>query len=314
MLEDQLRAWWGELKPQDPTVAALARMNGGLDRREAARLALDAGARNTAALYAALASFVETYLAPDLGELEDDVVTRLRALAAHFDPDIRATALAALHYARGDDPRVRRFLAEQLASLGEADQRLRGRWTLVLGSLGDALHAKGDAAGAGATYRKALEILPRDPRVLLNLGLAYADAGTLDAAIESYRASLAIDTQQPLALVNLGIALEARGDTAGARQAYERGMAVGPSEPLAYFNLGNLHLKARDARGAIPHYARAVELDPSLALAQFYLARAYAATGDYSKALATVRDGLAFDSTNAGARELEATLRKMLSR
>jgi len=282
-------------------------------RGEAARLLLVADSRHTSALLAGLARFVETQLGPDMSSLEPDVVDRLRKLAGHPDSDVRATALAALHFARGNDPDTRRFLGATLKSLGAAsDAAVRGRWALVLGFLADSLVSHGDAAAAVATYRKAIEITPRDARLHLSLGLAQAQAGRTAEAIASYQRSLALDVQQPLALVNLGIALEAAGDTTGAERAYQRAIAVDPNEPLAHFNLGNIFLERGDVAGAIPQYERATSLDPSLSTGYFYLADAYARTGAVQRALDAVRRGLEFDPQNANGKLAEEKLEQAL--
>src|SRR2546430_12401973 len=65
---------------------------------------------------------------------------------------------------------------------------------------------RSDPGRAIATYRKALEIRPNEARVLLNLGLAFADAGDFANAIERYRRSLAADPAQPLAHDSAGTA------------------------------------------------------------------------------------------------------------
>ena len=313
-LDAQVRAWYGTIAPHDSAVAGLARAAEATSREAAARLLLVADSRHTSALLAGLARFVETQLAPDMASLEPGVVTRLRTLGGHPDSDVRATALAALHFARGTDPVTRRFLSATLDSLGAANgATIRGRWALVLGFLADSLVSHGDPVAAVATYRKAIEISPRDARLHLSLGLAQAKAGQLADAITSYQRSLSLDAQQPLALVNLGIALEGTGDAAGAEQSYRRAIALDPNESLAYFNLGNIYLKRGDAAGAIPHYERATSLDPSLSTGHFYLADAYARTGALQRALDAVRRGLEFDPQNAEARlareKLEQALR-----
>jgi len=312
-LDAQVRTWYGALAPHDSAVAGLTRVAEATSREAAARLLLVADSHHTSALLAGLARFVETQLGPDMSTLESDVERRLRTLAGHSDSDVRATALAALHFARGNDLDVRRFLATALDSLGRAnDSGVRARWALVLGFLADSLVSHGDPAGAVATYRKAIEITPRDARLYLSLGLAQAQAGRTADAIASYQRSLSLDAQQPLALVNLGIALESSGDAAGAEQSYRRAIGVDPNEPLAYFNLGNIYLKRGDAAGAIPQYERATSLNPSLSTGYFYLADAYARTGATQRALDAVRRGLEFDPQNANGRLAEEKLEQAL--
>jgi tetratricopeptide (TPR) repeat protein len=309
-LDAQVKTWYGTLAPQDPAIVGVAQAANARDRGEAARLLLAPTSRHTSAVFAGLAKFVERWIEPDMPGLETDVSTRLRALATHADPDVRATALAALHFARGRDRDTRRFLSVALGSLSPTDDaKVRGRWSLVLGFLADSLLAHGNPAAAVTTYRKALEITPRAPALYLNLGLAQVQAGDAAGAVESYRRSLALDGAQPLVLVNLGIALESRGDAGGAEQAYRRATALDPNESLAWFNLGNVYLKRNDAAAAIPLYERATSLDPSLAPGFFYLADAYARTGDLRRALDAVRRGIEFDPRNAEARSVEERLK-----
>jgi tetratricopeptide (TPR) repeat protein len=313
-LDAQVRTWYGALAPHDSAVAGAASAATATTRADAARLMLVIGSRHTSAVFAGLAKFLQQWLAPDMPELEPDIVTRLRTLARHDDPDVRATALAALHYARGEDADTRRFLAGALKSLGaDNDGPIRARWSIVLGFLADSLSSHGDPTAAVATYRKALEITPRAPRLHLSYALAQARTGDLAGAIASYNRSLALDPQQPLVLVNLGIALESSGDSPKAEQAYRRAIALDPNEPLGYFNLGNVYLKRGDAAAAIPQYERATSLNPSLASGYLYLADAYARTGATRRALDAVRRAIEFDPKNADARRAEETLKQALA-
>ena len=218
--------------------------------------------------------------------------------------DERALALASLHLARGEDPRVRRFLAGEIAHLDSLDDAVRKRWSIALGFVADRYRQRGDPGRAIATYRKALEIRPNEARVLLNLGLAFADAGDFANAIERYRRSLAADPAQPLAHVNWGIALEALGDTAGGVAEFRRALAVDPNEPLAYFNIGVVGLARGVSREAMEPLARAAALDPGLAPAHFALAQGYLLAGDARAATRELRLGLDFDPDNAAARQL----------
>ena len=311
-LDTQVRTWYGTVAPHDSAVAGLAKSASAADRAEAARLLLATGSNHTSAIVTGLSRFIERWLAPDMPELERDASDRLRTLAHHNDLDVQATALAALHYARGNDNDTRRFLSDQLRALGDRDRPVRERWALVLGYLADSLLAKGDPGAAVVTYRKAVEITPNAARLRLNLGLAQAQAGDLAGAARSYESSLALDAQQPLVLVNIGIAREASGDAAGAERAYRQAIAIDPNEPLAHVNLANVFLKHGDATNAIPEYERAIALDPSLSRAHFYVADAYARTGRVREALDAVRRGLEFDRQNAEAQAVAARLETVL--
>jgi Tfp pilus assembly protein PilF len=311
-LDAQVRTWYGDLKPHPRAVTAALRADSVTDRETAARELLVADETHTAALVTGVASFVERFLQRDMEALERDVVTRLRALATHAHPDVRALALAALHHARGNDAAVRRFLTERLRADATDDRVVRARWSAVLGFLADQSRANGDAVGAVTTYEKALEIEPDNPRILLNLGVSLNESGNAAGAVERIRQSLALDERQPLAHVNLGIAYQALDRPDEAASAYRRALVLNEHEPLAWFNLGNLALQADDAATAQQMYERALEADPSIVLAHFYLARILASRGDLRGALREVERGLEFDPRNEEGLSARDQLRQRL--
>jgi tetratricopeptide (TPR) repeat protein len=311
-LDAQIGAWYGTVKPHARAVDALVRAQATDDRTTAARLVLVPEERHTAALFAGMADFLDRFLEPDMPALESDIVNRLQALASHRDDDVRAIALASLHFARGSAPGVHSRLVASLRALGASDWSVRARWALTLGYLADKLRGEGKAAQAVAVYRKALEIEPGNPRTYVNLGLAYADAGDLAQAAAQYERSLSIDPAQPLTLVNLGIARAGRGDEGGAIQAYRQALALNASDPLAWFNLANVYLQRSNLDSAATGYERAEQLDPSISLAHFYLARILLQRGDSPRALEEIEAGLEFDPGNVEALGMRDQLRRRL--
>jgi tetratricopeptide (TPR) repeat protein len=316
-LERQVHAWWGELKPVKPVIAAQLRFSPQLGLAAAAPLLLgsaadSAGDRHSYARFAGIARLLETYIKPNDSALDAPSVERLEALATNPDDDVRAIALATLHLAKGAEPDVRRELAAALRRAGAHDAALRARWTLALGSMGDRYAGTGDLSSALVAYRRALEVSPGSARVTLSLANAQRDAGDLGTAIESYKKSLALDAQQPLAWVNLGIALGTAADTAGAMDALNRAAVLDPGEPLALFNLANIHLSRGELDWAADLYSKAAALDPGIAVTHFRLARVWLLRKQYAAALRELRRGLVFDSTDAAAREAAAALQKAL--
>jgi tetratricopeptide (TPR) repeat protein len=79
-------------------------------------------------------------------------------------------------------------------------------------------------------------------------------------------------------------------------------------EPMAYANLGNAYLRNDDPAAAVPLYERALALDPTLASVSFALAQAEGQRGELARALAALRRGLAFDSSDVQVRALEREL------
>lgn len=316
VLDQQVKAWYGAVKPQPEAVTALVRSQAVPDEEPlaAARRLLVPDATHTAALFAGMAWFVDRHLPPDMEALAGDITSRLRFLARHPDADVRALALASLHYARGSNASVRSFLAAELRALGTEEALVRWRWALVLGYLGDRLREKGNPLAAIETYRKAREIDPLNPRIPVNLALAYVGAGNLSGAIDAYRQSLTLDPAQPLALVNYGNALAKRGELSSAEEMFRRVLALNPREPLGHFNLGGVFVQQRRTDSALVAFRRAAELDPSLALARFYVARIYLERGDRAAALREIEAGLEFDPQNAEARAMRERLVRAQSR
>jgi tetratricopeptide (TPR) repeat protein len=311
-LDATVRQWYGELKPHPSAVAALARAAATTDAMEAARLLLVRDERHTAALFAGMATFLERHLMPDMEGLHGDIIDRLRDLARHRDLDVRAMALASLHFARGHSPSTRAFLSDQLRSLGRDEHDVRARWAVILGFLADRLRTGGRTEAAIGVYRKAQEIAPENAALALSMGRAYAESGNPSAAIEQYERSLAIDPAQPLTLVNLGNALGDRGDFPGAVAAYRRALSLEPREALAHYNLGAAYLRRQALDSAAAYLARTVELDPSIATARFYLARIRAAAGDITAALRHIEAGLEFDPGNQDALAMRDALRRSI--
>lgn len=303
-LESEARAWWGELKPHRPLIQAQFDELRARNLDEAGRLLLRPDQNDPLIQFQAMARLVTGYLQPDAPDVPAEVATRLEALTASPDLDVRALALAALHWTRGDDPDTRRLLVDALAAAPQRDAALRGRWVLALGFLGDRYREAGEAAPSESAYRKALELRPADPRITANLGLLYSQQGRLDGAATLFRQSLATDPAQPLTWVNLGIALAAAGDPGGARQAYEEALRLNPHEALAHFNLGNLHQRAERLDDAVAAYRRAVAADPGLGRGHFEAGRLLIRLERYAEALPHARRAVEFMPDHAPSRQM----------
>ncbi|MEP7347869.1 MAG: tetratricopeptide repeat protein, partial [Gemmatimonadaceae bacterium] len=308
-LNAQVTNWYGEIKPRARAIDGLVKAKATGDRSEAARLVLVPDEKHTAVLFDGMAYFLDRHLDADMPSLERDIVSRLEALASHKDLDVRALALASLHFARGGVPAVRSVLSRALDRAGNAEPLLRARWSIILGYLADKRRNGGNAPAAIAIYRKALEVQPSNPQLYLNLGLAFAQTGDQASALTQYTRSLELDGKQPLALVNLGIALDEQGRPSDAVAAYQKALALAPRDPLANFNLANVYLKSADLRNAATYYERALAADPSIALAHVYLARIRLQQSDPRAALSQLDMALEFDPSNQEALQLRSQLR-----
>jgi tetratricopeptide (TPR) repeat protein len=304
-LAAQVERWYGPLKPVPPGVAAQAR--GSTD----ARLLLSGENVQAAAQFGGLARLFEQWVDGSISPPDEATRQLLRDLTHHADVDVRALALAVLHWLERDDRATRRLLARALQRAGERDAALRDRWSLALGWAGDRAAALGDFGRAAQAYRRALEVTPDHARLLLKLANAERDAGNSSDALATYSRSLALDAGESLTHVNLGIALAAAGDTVGAIAAWRRAHRVNRADPLPHFNLANVHLLRGEVAQAIESYRTALALEPGLVAAYLNLARAYAVGGMIGDAKRTVRAALALEPENGHARLLENQLNSL---
>jgi Flp pilus assembly protein TadD len=305
-LEAQVTAWYGELKPHPPAVAALLAADRISDAATAARTIFSANDQppHSMAEVAGLAQVIRRHATPDLLALDGETIDRLERLAESADPDVQALALATLHLVRGADPKVRRFLARELKALGPRDAAIRSRWAWILRVRGDASLTTGDYESALAIYRKAQELNPEDPAVWRSLGVGYTRLRDYSRAVEHFRHSLALRPGQPQVLVELGFALMQQGSLDTAKTVYRQAIAIDPWEPAAYANLGVAYLRGGAIQPAVEALQKAVELNPGLAEAHFALGSAYAQLGERRRAEAAIERGLEFDPHNPMARRM----------
>ena len=120
-----------------------------------------------------------------------------------------------------------------------------------------ALEKKGDAAGAEAAYRRAVEHGP----------------------------------QLPEARNNLGGLLLARGDSAGAEREFSAATRANPGYADAYFNLGVLYDQAGRHAEAVAAYRQAVRVKPAEVSYRLNLGAALRRSGDLEGALVEVAPG-----------------------
>jgi tetratricopeptide (TPR) repeat protein len=143
--------------------------------------------------------------------------------------------------------------------------RLNDRAVLHHNWLGLVLARRGDAAGAEAEYRRALELAPDfggtmanlgslygrlgrleeavsvlsravriEPKNLeaqVNLGAAFGKLGRLDEAIASLEEALRLGLRSPDLLNAVGLAYAQKGETARAIEALEESLALAPDQP-----------------------------------------------------------------------------------
>jgi superkiller protein 3 len=150
--------------------------------------------------------------------------------------------------------------------------------------------------GAVLELNRALQYEPRNPTLLLELGIALGElkqwneairilrravnlspnsgrahynlAVTLDRAspgkghgIEEYRKALRLNPKDVNSLINLAVDL-GDGDVQEAKRLFERAISLDPKNAAAYFNLGLLLRNSGDPKGALLALQKAIGLNP----------------------------------------------------
>ncbi len=201
------------------------------------------------------------------------------------------------------------------------------------------LAQKGDAAGASACARRALELDPQSPEVHNLLGYTAALAGDSDEALEHYRQAIALDETYLEAMLNaaevlmnpLGEwdeavqlcddaleyaetkeeiadcillrvdALLGKGDDAEAKRSMAR-LPEPPFENGSYtFLIGRAFYELAESEKALPFIEEAVRLDPEHADAHYYLGLLRDDAGDGRGAVESFLRSRALDASRPGA-------------
>lgn len=129
----------------------------------------------------------------------------------------------------------------------------------------------GDAAGAEACFRKAIDVEPDFAEAYANLGLLLERRHDKEGAENCYRRSLQLNPAYPETYLNLGALLAGDKRFDKAEAAYRQAIALGPASPAAWSNLGVLYACMKREIDAEQCYRIAMSLDDTYATARFNL-------------------------------------------
>jgi arylsulfatase A-like enzyme/Flp pilus assembly protein TadD len=108
----------------------------------------------------------------------------------------------------------------------------------TLNALGISLADSGRLEDALGTFRRALEIDPRNGEAYQNIGIALLKADRVDEAAQNLERALSLNDRNPRALNALGVARMRQGSVDGALEAWDRAAAEDPTQYDALFNIG----------------------------------------------------------------------------
>ena len=124
-------------------------------------------------------------------------------------------------------------------------------------------------------YKKAVDLMPKEPAYVYALGTCYQATNDLDNAAECYRRAIALDPKNKdyPKLLNSTFELKAApimdeavkkhgaGDLAGAIQLYQQGLAILPNNPGGWTNLAAAYQASDDFQRAKDAFQKGFDLD-----------------------------------------------------
>jgi tetratricopeptide (TPR) repeat protein len=149
--------------------------------------------------------------------------------------------------------------------------------------------------------KKAIELNPKSPAAVSNLGIAYYDQGDLDKAEACQKKALKLDPAFPAALNNLGSILRDRKDKQGAIGYYRQVLAINPDHLDAINNLGALLTESERPDEAIGHLLKAIKLAPNYAEAHYNIGNAFLSLEQLDRAIYGFRQALSLKPDYADA-------------
>lgn len=169
-LQKNVNQWWGDGKVMNPVIANRLMINNETTMMKASSLLLQPELNHSMGQYANVSYFIKRYLTPGMVSLDRSIKDKLIVYAKQDeDIDLKALAMAGLHYSQYQNPEIQLFLTEQLEKMNEIEESVRHRWGLILDYFGTVFYLIGDRPRAIECYELAKEVLPDDHQIAENL-------------------------------------------------------------------------------------------------------------------------------------------------
>jgi len=305
-----------ELKPDDvPTLVWLgdARLDEGKPDQAEPLFAKAAALQpsSVAAQYGVgRAALAKQDYAGAVSSLEKALTLDPRATIIHYP-------LGMAYRGAGDQAKAQAHLAQRGTLAIEPDDPLMKQLDALLHSAigyevsgADALD-HGDWKAAAESFRKGIEVAPKEASLHHKLGTALALQGDGRGAIEEFERAIALDPTFAKAHYSLGLILAATGQTPAAIQHFQAALKSQPGYVEARLQLAHTLRRSGQPEASLPHYAEIVKEDARVPEARFGYAAAlirlkrYGEARDYlAEAITIYPNELSF--ANAEARLLSA--------
>jgi tetratricopeptide (TPR) repeat protein len=189
---------------------------------------------------------------------------------------------------------VRLLLAATTARIGKLDLAVQQyQWlqsddpksAVADASLGDVYRAKGDINSALASYQRAREISPNDPKIIAMIAYLESTSGQATEAIADLRRQLALDPENVIAMNNLAFSLAEMGsDLDQALALAEKAQRKAPSNPGIADTLGWVYTKKGLNDSAVQVFNGLVKKYPDQSAFRYHLGIALLQQGKLDEA------------------------------
>jgi superkiller protein 3 len=147
------------------------------------------------------------------------------------------------------------------------------------------LEKAGKIEEAVAQLEKALEIVPNQVQVHINLISLYGRLGQFEKAVQHFEAAVNLNPHRAESYYGYGVLLSRRQQFQEAQRAFEQAVQINPFYAEAYHNLGVLFEQQGRLEEAMRQYEQAVSNQPNYRLAHFHMGRILVNQEKYDEAI-----------------------------
>jgi Flp pilus assembly protein TadD len=185
-------------------------------------------------------------------------------------------------------------IPEFVAAAPDAIARINPRFVddVSLWRSGMALMDAGDMKGAGARFREALAINPRNSKAHVTLGNTLEAEAHNDEAMMHYEEALRLDPSSAIGHVNVGNIFLKRNDRTRAAAEFELALKIEPDNMYAHYNLGQCYLAAERYPEALVHLTEVRRQSPDNAALCFLLGKVHERIGQGVEAVRFFKEAL----------------------
>ncbi len=154
----------------------------------------------------------------------------------------------------------------------------------------------GKAEAAAESYRKALQLKPRDAKLRYNLSLALDRMGDFESERKELERTVQLDPTLAVAQDQLGLLALRSGQAAVAEELFKKASAIDPTFSEAQSNLGVLYSQQGKNKEAAELFQHAIENDPKYSKARVNLGLLMAQQGAFAEAEQQFRAAIGADA------------------